>query len=695
VKLINRDVFAWRNSRWRLIKADPHGKSWIIDIQDPNAWPISIPSSELAGCERETSPEPLAILQPKSTHLAKAACDYALLQELLAAGDALLDPLTRPTCIVIVARRNGRSPKTIRKLLRRFWQRGMTQAALLPDFRNCGRRGGGMTSGRGRRPCADRQIYQITEDDIRCFEAAINYYYQDPRRPLQSAFNWLIQTFYTIYDGNGRRYALHEGERPTRRQFEYYFRKHHPLDKRIKKRHGDKEFSRGHRPTLSDTIADCLGVAQRYEIDATIADVDIVMECDRKTIIGKVTVYFIVDRKSRLIVGFYVGLENPCWETAVEAIISLTESKREICERYGVEYDPNDWPADGLLPREFLGDHGEMISKWSSQLANLGISVANPPALLPNFKPNVETRFKLLSTDLRDIAPGYDPPENLGKRRRKSYEKEACLTLREITAEILEAIIKYNRRPLQDYPRSPDQIVRRVEPSPIALWNDFMSQDHCHGSRFRNVEVQTALLPRDTATITHKGLLFKDLYYTSDDPELNRAFVRARDGREKVTVSYDRRAVDYIYMHMPNRADPLPVALSNRNHGYRGLSFREVQLIKSMQKDQKRDHEQTRLQVDIDRHERSAHRIRAAEQQRDALGALSVAARTANTVAARAAEKRQERIARSDRQAERAGFSSQPDSPAASVTGLPVQNRLKQPEHAPLTEAQLARRRMG
>src|SRR5690606_4763726 len=123
------------------------------------------------------------------------------------------------------------------------------------------------------------------------------------------------------------------------------FKKEFGLELRNAKRLGKKEYVKVWKPKLSDTIADCAGAGHRYELDATIGDVSIVHAADPATIIGKATVYFIVDRRSRLIVGFYVGLENPCWETAVEAIVSLTEDKQALCERYGVEYDPADWPA--------------------------------------------------------------------------------------------------------------------------------------------------------------------------------------------------------------------------------------------------------------------------------------------------------------------------------------------------------------
>src|SRR5690606_24251979 len=84
---------------------------------------------------------------------------------------------------------------------------------------------------------------------------------------------------------------------------------------------------------------DCLGVGHYYEIDATIADIYLVSSEDVNKIIGKPTLYLIIDRKSRLIVGFYFGLENASWNGAMQAILCISENKRGLCARYGVRSD--------------------------------------------------------------------------------------------------------------------------------------------------------------------------------------------------------------------------------------------------------------------------------------------------------------------------------------------------------------------
>ncbi len=696
MKLCNRDVFQWRETRWRLIALDkPNDVAWIIDISAKTAWPIRVSPSELEGCERE------AVTESLDTRMASKACgkkledDFARTKKLLESGADLFDSDERRAAIERIAELTERCPRTLEALLRRWWQRGMTKSALIPDFANCGRHEGGATAGRGRCARSGRNNYQITAEDYIKLDAAINYYFADERRSIGLAYQWLGATFYSIEDGNGTKYLPEFGERPSQRQFKYYLHNKHSHRVQIEKRKGKKEYARDHKPTLSDTIADCIGIGHRYENDASIADVDIVHDLDRKTIIGKATIYFIVDRRSRLIPSFYVGLDNPCWEVAVEAMVSLVESKRELCERYGVKYDPLDWPAEGFLPQEFIGDHAEMFSKFSNSIADeLGIAIANPPSLMPNLKPNVETRFKLITVDLRKITPGYQPPEYFGKRRKKRYDKEACLTLKELIREILEAVIKHNRTPLTTDVRSAAQIMQHVEPSPIGLWNAGVTETGYCGNRYDAQTVRMALLPRATAKITKDGLNFKGLYYASDHPDLIRAFVRARKGRDEITVSYDRRYVDCIYVHL--KSGPVLATLSEKNHGYRGLSFRQIEIVSETAQEQQEAHQQTREEVAFESNQRRAPAIREAEAKRDELGPLSIDARMANGKAARAEQKRRENVVRAEQQVALANnASSAPTQETSNVMGLPVRNRTTQPEAAALTAAQRARKRMS
>ena len=652
---------------------------------------------DLERAERVQPTKPSRPTEPKADWLRKAEINLAHVKPLLDLGCDIVDRDIRSAKIEHLTREgSGRCARSLSNLLLRYFTRGMNLYALLPDYANCGRTAIiGETAGRGA-----RNAYQVTRRDLANFEQGKDYWLGDQRRTQEEAFRWVRDNCYTYTDGNGSVCLLPAQERPTIHQFRRYLNREVPIELRVRKRHGEKAFRRDAKPTLSATIQDCLGVGHIYEIDATIGDVLIVSKADRLTVIGKATLYLIVDRRSRLIVGLYVGLESPCWEAAVEAICSLTEDKEKLCQRYGIPYDPADWPADGLLPALILGDNAEMKSVYSTAIAKrLETEIANTESYLPTHKPNVETRFKLLTVILRARAPGYVPPEDFAKRCRKGYEKEACLTLDEFIAEVLTAIIQYNRSPIvAEEVRDPGQILRGVTPSPIGLWNDgVLNGGGCMGHEMAPQDVRLALLPRGTASITGDGILFNNLYYETEHAALYAAMVKARNTQRRVPVevSHDRRSVDMIWVHCGGASREIaPVFLSPRSIDYAGMSFRETATIRQRAKSQKPDHREKRDQAAFEAGQRSAENIRRAESLRDDLGTTSSRSRTRNTTSQRAEERHaanRDAAAQQREKVEGMQDSRTPDPPTDNVVGLPVRNRLKSRDPSKMSAAQKAR----
>ena len=142
-------------------------------------------------------------------------------------------------------------------------------------------------------------------------------------------------------------------------------------------------------------------------------------------------------------------------------------------------------------------------------------------------------------------------------------------------------------------------------------------------------------------------------------------------------------------------AAPVRARLSDNNHGFAGLSFREAAIVRDTQAGQRPEHDHTRRQVAFESTERSRRTIQNAERARDDLGPLSANARNADKVVARAAQKRQENIARADREGSHiTGTAGTAGVPTTNVVGLPVTNRAMSAQPSPPSAAQLARERM-
>jgi hypothetical protein len=160
-------------------------------------------------------------------------------------------------------------------------------------------------------------------------------------RGLEQAYHYLLKGFYGEYVTVDPK---HPDRRPTIDfpnlvpsfdQFHYLWGKQYNLEARLRLQHGARGFEKLTRLLLSGTLKEVRGPGARYYIDATILDVYIVSRFDPNRIIGRPTLYVVVDEFSRLIVGIYVGLEPPCWVGAMLALWNCNLDKVAFCARYG------------------------------------------------------------------------------------------------------------------------------------------------------------------------------------------------------------------------------------------------------------------------------------------------------------------------------------------------------------------------
>jgi putative transposase len=658
--LFRNDIFLLNGEPTRLLHAAPlNNEAWVIHLTDDLAWPYWLPYCDI----QNLYPEPQ--LQPKHVALTVARIEK---RDLAAArlmplideqGLNLFSPSQRNRAIQIQSEKSGCSERTLHKDLRRYWQRGQTLNALLPNYNKSGRAGSptqsesegkppvAITAGRGCTPHHDYSIYQLTNIDIANFNDIIKrVYLTDNRISIPNAHDRLLEKYYTYTDGNQDAFINPLGSKPTMRQFSRFLRMNYDIETRVRSREGDSDFEREHRKVLGTIMADCRGVGHYYEIDSTIADVFLVSTENVNEIIGKPSLYLIIDRKSRLIVGFYFGLENASWTGALECILSISADKADLCARYDVTYDPNDWPAHQVFPSEFLADRGDMISNASNNIIEgLQVTVTNLPSKRPDWKPLVECGFKLMHDAVRPIMPAYDPPSNATRRRGKHYEKDACLTVKDFGNIILNAIIAHNRREILNYDMTPAELLAGVVPAPIALWNHNVVSQAGTLTRYGEHHVRYSLLRKESATVTEKGVEFRGCYYSFPEAVGQHWFESARKKRFKVQVSFDSRLADSIYVHSRDeKHEPYLAHITSRSEKYRGLSFAEIKFYENLRSDVRWESEQTRQQNRANFHSSVAPTVAAAKIRFKTEGTgQSRSARRADTKQVRAVELTAER----------------------------------------------------
>lgn len=584
---------------------------WLIDISSAKGLPAAYPTSEVRDAITDSifapveNGPPAPLRSPSAAATTRRDKAYAAIEPLVKTRD-IYDPAMRSALVQARAAALRCSPQTLYKHLRNWWQGGQSRNSLIPRFHAIGSQAG-HTGNRGRPPIfSDRPIYQIGKADQALMSQMLQQYYlQSEVVTLVATYQRLLEHHYSYIDSEGMRCLRAPGEYPSEAQFRNFVKKHLPKELSIRARKGNEHFELNHRPKLGSLRHQTYTVGDVYEIDATIADVFLVHPENRSLIIGKPVLYIVKDRKSGLVVGFYIGLENPSWLAAMHAIKSIAEDKAALCQRHGLPYDPADWPAQGVLPKTLVGDRGsDMLSDASTQLADgLEVTMQNLPTRRADWKPHVECGFKQLQRSMADCVPAYEPPENFGKRQKRDYSQDAALTLHEFTGIVLAAIIRTNRQPMLGYDLAPRYVLEGMSPTPINIWNAEVRDRAGLLSRFTEEELRFALLPRAKATVSRDGIRFGDCYYSAPEALAKGWFVASGRGSFEVSVSYDRRLVDAIYVHDDRCPDGYFIAsLLDKCSHYRGMSFAEVECYTHLSKIQRQLDIHTKRQLQSDFH---------------------------------------------------------------------------------------------
>lgn len=577
------------------------GYAWLIELNQPQALPYRVSQKALKKSFRKhpaEAPEssktvqdsmstPLSARTATEAQLAVAEAAWTRIEPLVSNptesvefdDELIFFPVHRSQLLKVRSLSGGGTPKTLLKDLRRYWQGGQTMAALLGHYDNSGCRAQG-TKNRGRPSGSYRKTYQLTAEDEQNMRRVLmrHYFNASKNIPLTKTLTKLHEEHYTYVDGNGVLQLLPSSECPSRRQLEYYLKKHFPLQVRLKLRKGEKRFAQEHRAKDGSIQRECHGAGHIYEFDATIVDVILVSSKNRAVIVGKPTLYLIIDRETRLIVGFYIGFENACYSAAMQAILSIAEDKKALCNRLELPYSPDDWVADGVLPEIFLADQGELIHKKARRIArSIRSTLSNAPGMRPDWKPLVECGFHMVHQIIAMDTPGYVPDAETRKRRGINKDREVSLNLFEFTQLIVRAIILHNKSAQKGYPLTISQVEDGVKPIPREIWNHSIRKRIGLLDKADYNKLRQELLARDTATITEEGIVFKGIVYSCPEAKQAGWFVQGRIRRTPLEVAFDYRMVDRILVFSPDGSGKSHVAsLSKDSVMFNGMSFFEV-----------------------------------------------------------------------------------------------------------------------
>lgn len=239
----------------------------------------------------------------------------------------------------------------------------------------------------------------VDEQTERLFRIAIEKHYL---KDTESGFPYAYRRFKDLYENMFP--DTPKTEMPTRGQMYHFYRREYGQAERVMKRMSRIEYNKDGRPLIGTAGADVAGPGSRFEIDATIADIYLVSDNDRRETVGRPVIYLVIDVFSRMVAGLYIGFRAPSYAVAIQALAVAMTDKVEWCRQYGVDITYEDWPVVGL-PDAILADRGELLGSQIETLENsFSVRIENAPhtAGTPRESSNgISIHFRLASNRMR------------------------------------------------------------------------------------------------------------------------------------------------------------------------------------------------------------------------------------------------------------------------------------------------------
>lgn len=489
-----------------------------------------------AGRARRLQSDPYLVVvreeQLPAKHLALRDRAWQIIAALTLEQPAVYEPRKRGQLIARYTAAYGVSHPTIYRYLRRYWQRGQTPNALLPDYGNSGARGKvrGSSAGVKRgRPRKDGSVAGLNADEEirRVFRvASAQYAASHARFSRRGAYRQMIADFFSgrrSDAASGRVLAPAAGAAlalPSFGQFNYW------LDQ-DDDRPAQLDSSRMPAPRFtaaapSGALSGQPGAA--FHLEVVQLELQAVSRADRQQLLGRPLLYLAIDEFSRMVTGFYLSLQPLTWSDALLALANCGADKQRFAAQHGCLITAAQWPCQHL-PQSLLVAPALLHDCDGGALHNnFGLRCLPSPGAPAEWREALGRRFGLL-------APGA-----AGQPGRL----DGVLDLAQLQHLVLEAVLYFNGR---------HQLAGAAGATPCELWQWGLATAALPLKSCSEQLLRLSLLPQVSATVTAEGIVLNGCYYTCARAIEQRWFERARQrGQWPVRLAYDPADADCVYL---------------------------------------------------------------------------------------------------------------------------------------------------
>ncbi|MBI1887775.1 MAG: transposase [Nitrosomonadales bacterium] len=336
-------------------------------------------------------------------------------------------------------------------------------------------------------------------------------------------------------------------------------------------------FARSIRGLMGKNWQGVAGPGHTWAIDSTIGDIYLRSSVNRAWIIGRPIVYIIVDVWSTAVVGFYVCLTGPSWDTAKVSLFCSAAPPEFLGELWGYQPMMSLSPSPTMCAA-LMCDRGEYLSKAASLTgAKLIPCLSYAPPYRPDLKGLVEVLHRIEKDRQFLFVPGAIDMRRQEFELRKFNPNEAVLTVREYTQYLYTIFTEYNLTADRTHRVDAHMKAIGVFPSPAGLWR----WGHEMGIGVRRdiplSELITNLLPSEQARVTRNGVMFAGKQYGSDvvDEQQWTAYARNFGGWD-IGANHFPGSVSKIWVPNPTANGLLDLNISDYSTASPELTFDEV-----------------------------------------------------------------------------------------------------------------------
>lgn len=243
-------------------------------------------------------------------------------------------------------------------------------------------------------------------------------------------------------------------------------------------------------------------ILERYEVDHTPVDVQLI--CERTfMVLGRPWLTLIIDRRSRMVAGFYISFHAPSASSVLYALRQAIMPKDLILQ--SVPNVRNPWPAFGC-PLKLVADNGMDLHADAVKAFCLEalIELAFAGVAHPEIKGAIERLFGTLARDLFHQLPGT-VFANIEQRGDYPSEQRAALTLTVFTQILVRWIVDV-------YHCTPHRGLQGH--TPLSVWKEQESTVSFELPAFpRQLELMVGHAA--TRTVFHYGVEYDSVKYSS------------------------------------------------------------------------------------------------------------------------------------------------------------------------------------